>query len=337
MHVRLHRDTTTDHLGNVRATVSDMLLPRTGNDFDADLRTLTDYYPFGMTMPGRSYEAAGIDAHRYGYNGKENDNEVKGEGNQQDYGFRIYDPRVARFLSVDPLAPDYPWYTPYQFAGNTPIQAIDLDGLEPLLSDLVDYAKRRGELLIRKVTAKIVEVAIDATIGLAKRQMLKSETGTAALLLTEFVSGTGPQHRFFDEEHPFTKALMNSSKIEDVRDYIYDKMAKIGEEQMSKEGVTDWGAKFSPIDVPVTFTLAEQYIGSFNVDVQYDIKSKSLTFTMTNETSLESAGYRVMSSHDRSEKQQFGTIKQTFVATENLDAGRLEKAKQKLESNGSKE
>ena len=38
---------------------------------------------------------------------------------------------VARFMSVDPLAPEYPWYTPYQFAGNTPIQAIDLDGLEP--------------------------------------------------------------------------------------------------------------------------------------------------------------------------------------------------------------
>jgi hypothetical protein len=39
--------------------------------------------------------------------------DVKGEGNQQDYGFRIYDPRVARFLSVDPLSPDYPWYTSY--------------------------------------------------------------------------------------------------------------------------------------------------------------------------------------------------------------------------------
>ncbi len=41
--------------------------------------------------------------YRYGFNGKENDNEVKGEGNQQDYGFRIYDPRLGRFLSVDPL------------------------------------------------------------------------------------------------------------------------------------------------------------------------------------------------------------------------------------------
>ena len=68
--------------------------------------------------------------YRYGFNGKENDNEIKGEGNQQDYGMRVYDPRIGKFLSVDPLSPKYPWYTPYQFAGNTPIQAIDLDGAE---------------------------------------------------------------------------------------------------------------------------------------------------------------------------------------------------------------
>ena len=68
--------------------------------------------------------------YRFAFNGKENDNEVKGIGNQQDYGFRIYDTRIAKFLSVDPLTKDYPWYTPYQFAGNKPIQFIDLDGLE---------------------------------------------------------------------------------------------------------------------------------------------------------------------------------------------------------------
>ena len=68
--------------------------------------------------------------YKYSFNGKENDNEVKGSGNQQDYGLRIYDPRLGRFLSVDPLTVDYPWYTPYQFAGNTPIRAVDLDGGE---------------------------------------------------------------------------------------------------------------------------------------------------------------------------------------------------------------
>ncbi len=79
-------------------------------------------------MPGRSYSS---DSYRFGFNGKENDNEVKGTGNQQDYGMRIYDPRIVKFLSVDPLTAEYPWYTPYQFAGNSPILNIDLDGLEP--------------------------------------------------------------------------------------------------------------------------------------------------------------------------------------------------------------
>ncbi len=41
-----------------------------------------------------------------------------------------YDQLKVRFLSVDPLTKSYPYYTPYQFAGNKPIIAIDLDGLE---------------------------------------------------------------------------------------------------------------------------------------------------------------------------------------------------------------
>jgi RHS repeat-associated protein len=84
-----------------------------------------------MVMPGRKYQAAG-GLYRYGFNGKENHNEVKGEGNQQDYGMRIYDPRLVKFLSIDPITKSYPWYTPYQFAGNKPIWCIDLDGLEDI-------------------------------------------------------------------------------------------------------------------------------------------------------------------------------------------------------------
>jgi RHS repeat-associated protein len=81
-----------------------------------------------MLQPGRQYTNGS--GYRYGFNGKENDNDVKGEGNQQDYGMRIYDPRLGRFLSVDPLSNSFPFYSPFEYAGNTPIQAIDLDGLE---------------------------------------------------------------------------------------------------------------------------------------------------------------------------------------------------------------
>ncbi|HMJ48141.1 MAG TPA: RHS repeat-associated core domain-containing protein, partial [Ferruginibacter sp.] len=122
-----------NHLGNVLATVSDKKLGHDdGNGtidyYDADIVTANDYYPFGMQMPGRKYSANS--SYRYGFNGKENDNEVKGVGNQQDYGERIYDPRIGKFLSVDPLAGEYPMLTPYQFASNRPIDGVDQDGLE---------------------------------------------------------------------------------------------------------------------------------------------------------------------------------------------------------------
>jgi RHS repeat-associated protein len=85
-----------------------------------------------MGMPGRRYSVANTN-YRYGFNGKENDNEVKGLGNQQDYGMRIYDPRLGRFLSVDPLGSEFPWNSTYAFAENDVIRSIDLEGGERLI------------------------------------------------------------------------------------------------------------------------------------------------------------------------------------------------------------
>ena len=82
-----------------------------------------------MVMEGRKYRDLNYD-YRYGFNGKEDDKDFGDKQLIQDYGFRLYNPALVRFLSVDPLAPSYPWYTPYQFAGNKPITYVDLDGLE---------------------------------------------------------------------------------------------------------------------------------------------------------------------------------------------------------------
>jgi hypothetical protein len=56
-----------------------------------------------------------------------------GGGSTYDYGFRIYNAQIGKFLSVDPLSDSYPWYTPYQFAGNKPIMCDDIDGLEEFI------------------------------------------------------------------------------------------------------------------------------------------------------------------------------------------------------------
>ncbi|MDB5274752.1 MAG: hypothetical protein JWO58_3119 [Chitinophagaceae bacterium] len=122
----------SDHLGNVTVTVSDMKYAAwtgstlTGNT--ASVLSYSNYYPFGALVGGRNVAA---NNYRYGFNGKEMDNPgTAGGGSTYDYGFRIYNPQIARFLSVDPLTRSYPELTPYQFASNTPIWGVDWDGLE---------------------------------------------------------------------------------------------------------------------------------------------------------------------------------------------------------------
>jgi len=123
-----------NHLGNVLSTLSDKKIGVSLNGTDVayyqpEVLSQQDYYPFGMLQPGRRFALGG--AYRYGFNGKENDNEVKGEGGQQDYGMRIYDPRVGRFLSVDPLIKDFVGQSPFSFAANNPLRLIDNNGMAP--------------------------------------------------------------------------------------------------------------------------------------------------------------------------------------------------------------
>ncbi len=94
----------------------------------------------------------------FGFNGKENDDETQ----TQDYGMRIYNGRLGKFLSVDPLTKSYPMLTPYQFAGNTPIWAIDIDGLEPWYSTEVgtSYGQMaQSKAPITLINANAIEVA----------------------------------------------------------------------------------------------------------------------------------------------------------------------------------
>jgi RHS repeat-associated protein len=80
-----------------------------------------------MLIP-RRHEASG--SYRYGFQGQEKDDEIKGEGNSLNYTFRMHDPRVGRFFAVDPLAAKYPHNSTYAFSENKVIAFIELEGLE---------------------------------------------------------------------------------------------------------------------------------------------------------------------------------------------------------------
>ena len=68
---------------------------------------------------------------------------------------RVYDLRIGRFFSVDPLAKGFPWLTPYQYTSNNPIVNIDMDGKEG-----IKYKVMLGGLSIGTVIQVNIFIAI---------------------------------------------------------------------------------------------------------------------------------------------------------------------------------
>ena len=68
------------------------------------------------------------EGYRFGFNSMENDNETYGTGNALDFGARIYDPRLGRWLSLDPLMKKYPGESNYAYVSDNPIVYVDVDG-----------------------------------------------------------------------------------------------------------------------------------------------------------------------------------------------------------------
>jgi RHS repeat-associated protein len=149
------------HLGNVLNVITDRKLPvdipLTANStlgdgvvdyFTADVVSYSDYLPFGQIMPNRhGYTGT---KYRFGFQDQEIDDELKGEDNSVNFTYRMSDPRLGRFFAVDPLTKTYPYLTPYQFASNSPIYLVEVEGLE----GTVYVYKRVGdqEVFLKKYT-----------------------------------------------------------------------------------------------------------------------------------------------------------------------------------------
>ncbi|MBT0813073.1 hypothetical protein KIH41_17425 [Litoribacter ruber] len=134
----------SNHLGNVLAVVTDNI------NFSADSTwasafSISDYYPFGLAMEGRTYQDTTL--YRYGFNGMERDDEWKGKGNTYTTEFRQYDARVGRWMSVDPMRYEREWVSPYNFVQNNPLIRIDPNGL--LDEDITIKGSNNSSLTIK--------------------------------------------------------------------------------------------------------------------------------------------------------------------------------------------
>ena len=120
----------TDHLGSTRAVVNN----------SGGLVETFDYYPFGLLMPKRNTASAET---REKFTGHERDDEVG-----LDYMvWRRYDPALGRFLSVDPLAGEFPGWSPYSYVFNNPLIFIDPTGEYPTCGDNCDEYYQEGSIV----------------------------------------------------------------------------------------------------------------------------------------------------------------------------------------------
>jgi RHS repeat-associated protein len=130
-----------NQIGNVFSVISDRKIPisfdtASGTSIDhyeADIISSQDYYPFGWDEPARNFNSS---SYIFGFNGKLKDDEVYGNGNEYNFGARIFDPRIGRFLSLDPQSEKYPYLTPFCNSANNPILFIDYDGKGPIIRAL---------------------------------------------------------------------------------------------------------------------------------------------------------------------------------------------------------
>lgn len=114
-----------DHLGNNVVVFGD----KNKNDYIEEYEVIqqNDYYPFGAKMEKTGTQASELD-NQYKYNGKEIHNEM--DLKMYAYGARFYDPNIARFTGVDPIADQFAFVSVFNYAENNPIKYIDLHGLQ---------------------------------------------------------------------------------------------------------------------------------------------------------------------------------------------------------------
>ena len=96
--------------------------------------------------------------YRFGFNGMEYENELYQPGNAYDFGARVYDGRIGRWFSVDPLAAKFAYISPFVFANSNPLIYIDPDGNEFVIADhLSAEEKERAEAALKMLSERMPE------------------------------------------------------------------------------------------------------------------------------------------------------------------------------------
>ncbi|PKR80103.1 hypothetical protein CW751_11400 [Brumimicrobium salinarum] len=170
--------------------------------------------------------------YRYGFQGQEMNDEVKGEGNSVNYKYRMHDPRVGRFFNVDPLASKFPHNSPYAFSENRVLDAIELEGLEAFFihgtkQDGQSWSNNEAD---RKLMKELLKFTNNQTTNstfdwsdLAFQTNSKGERREAAGRLVEYIIQFRKENAIIDEEITLIGYSHGGNVAIQTADMIYER------------------------------------------------------------------------------------------------------------------
>jgi len=183
----------------------------------------SDYYPGGMLLPNRN---ANTSDYRYGFQGQELDNEIKGEGNSVNFKYRMYDVRANRFFAPDPLERSFPWNSPYAFSENRLIDGVELEGLETVRFN--DYVEDKSptEIVFTQMTDTDIQAWLDNTYKAHQDNItlesIKSASPDSYWAVTNYHDGYGDSNgtgvQEFASQEEFNKGQSSISAEKTIRD-----------------------------------------------------------------------------------------------------------------------
>ena len=233
---------------------------------------------------------------------------------------------AQRFLSVDPLASEFPWQSPYSSFNNNPIYFIDPDGraavppdefdkdgnkISDLGGDKIDFFhQENGDTRIvdrASGNSNTIRGGESLIIGYAQRDK-NTSLGT---LFNEWDSGTGAENSLLSDFDNSTAGVFGSF------DGAFSTYASKARSAVLTYGLSKDKVPFNYSEVNPFVAGSdgwEQFIGRANLSY-YKLGDKTL-FMMNDSKSMTSFAYRLFPSWDRSTFKLNGTTRQTYIWTE---------------------
>jgi len=242
-----------------------------------------DYYPFGLTF--NSYQRENSTPNQYLYNGKEKQDEL--ELGWFDYGARMYNPEISRWMVVDPAADAYYRSSPYSYTLNNPVRFVDPDGSivqDPpdVITTISNVNTSNRDITTREASIIITLKVVNSNGADLSNTMFKGDKGSVelknyegyALQLKDADSGAPHVEtnvKSFTVQFEVVESLDQVGKDDHVMMLVVDIPEGDFDGDGAKEnpvGLADKGGRVSAVE---TGTLKD---GSFNEVAQHELGHK---------------------------------------------------------------